>query len=104
MQIKDLWQKYFAYTPVQEYEFNLTSDPEQNSQAQSDNVENPQKQIENIFPSLSVNLEYMKTRYNLMINSDVVLILSQYIKSMDIFHDKYYGYNSRSGQYEWSTK
>ena len=37
-------------------------------------------------------------------NSDVVLILSQYIKSMDIFHDKYYGYNSRSGQYEWSTK
>ena len=73
MQIKDLWQKYFAYTPVQEYEFNLTSDPEQNSQAQSDNVENPQKQIEDIFPSLSVNLEYMKTRYNLMINSDVVL-------------------------------
>ena len=37
-------------------------------------------------------------------NSDVVLILSQYIKSMDIFHDKYYGYNSRSGQYEWYTK
>ena len=73
MQIKDLWQKYFAYTPVQEYEFNLTSDSEQNSQAQVDNLENPQKQIENIFPSLSVNLEYMKTRYNLMINSDVVL-------------------------------
>ena len=73
MQIKDLWQKYFAYTPVQEYEFNLTSDSSENSQVQSDNAENPQKQIENIFPSLSVNLEYMKTRYNLMINSDVVL-------------------------------
>lgn len=73
MQIKDLWQKYFAYTPVQQYEFNLTSNSSENSQAQLNNVENPQKQIENIFPSLSVNLEYMKTRYNLMINSDVIL-------------------------------
>lgn len=73
MQIKDLWQKYFAYTPVQEYQFNLSEDSEQNSQLELDNLNNPQKQIEDIFPSLSVNLEYMKTRYNLMINSDVVL-------------------------------
>lgn len=27
----------------------------------------------NIFPSLSVNMEYMKTRYNLLINSDIIL-------------------------------
>lgn len=37
-------------------------------------------------------------------NSDVVLVLSQYIKSMNIFHEKYYGYNSRAGGYEWSIK
>lgn len=73
MQIKDLWQKYFAYTPIQKYEFNLTSDSSENFQTQADTAENPQKQIKNIFPSLSVNLEYMKTRYNLMINSDIVL-------------------------------
>ena len=54
---------------------------------------------ENMYPFLDVlDMDDMPT------NSDVVLILSQYIKSMDIFHDKYYGYNSRSGQYEWSTK
>lgn len=34
-------------------------------------------------------------------NSDVVIILSQYIKSMGIFRKKYYGYNSLSGEYEW---
>ena len=27
----------------------------------------------NIFPSLNVNLEYMKTKYNTLINSDVIL-------------------------------
>lgn len=54
---------------------------------------------ENMYPFLDVlDMDDMPT------NSDVVLILSQYIKSMDIFRDKYYGYNSRSGQYEWSTK
>ena len=54
---------------------------------------------ENMYPFLDVlDMDDMPT------NSDVVLIMSQYIKSMDIFHDKYYGYNSRSGQYEWSTK
>lgn len=73
MQLKDLWQKYFAYTPSKKYEFNLTQDYAQNFQEQSDSLENPQKEIKDIFPSLSVNLDYMKTRYNLMINSDIVL-------------------------------
>jgi hypothetical protein len=34
-------------------------------------------------------------------NSDVVLILSQYIKSMKIFHDKYYYYDSKDGEYKF---
>ena len=73
MQLKDLWQKYFAYTPEQKYEFNLSKDPEENLQVQIDNSQKQQKEVEKIFPSLSVNMEYMKTKYNLMINSDVVL-------------------------------
>ena len=73
MQLKDLWQKYFAYAPEQKYEFNLTEDPEQNLQIQIDNSQKQQYEVENIFPSLSVNIEYMKTKYNLMINSDVIL-------------------------------
>ena len=73
MQLKDLWQKYFAYTPEQKYEFNLSKDPEENLQVQIDNSQKQQKEVEKIFPSLSVNMEYMKTKYNLMINSDIVL-------------------------------
>ena len=37
-------------------------------------------------------------------NSDVVLILSQYIESMNIFHSKYYSYNISSGKHEWCIK
>lgn len=73
MQLKDLWQKYFAYTPEQEYEFNLTQDAVENSQVQIDNSKDQQKEVEDIFSSLSVNMEYIKTKYNLMINSDVIL-------------------------------
>ena len=73
MQLKDLWQKYFAYTTEQKYEFNLSKDPEENLQVQIDNSQKQQKEVEKIFPSLSVNMEYMKTKYNLMINSDIVL-------------------------------
>ena len=54
---------------------------------------------ENMYPFLDVlNTDDIPT------NSDVVLVLSQYIKSMNIFHNKYCGYNSRSGKYEWSIK
>lgn len=73
MQLKDLWQKYFAYTPEQKYEFNLTENQEENLQAQIDSSQKQQKEIENIFPNISVNMEYMKTKYNLIINSDVIL-------------------------------
>ena len=37
------------------------------------NTKKQQNEPENIFPSLSVNIDYMKTKYNLMINSDVIL-------------------------------
>src|SRR6056297_1684183 len=37
-------------------------------------------------------------------NSDVVLILNQYIRSINIFHDKYYGYDSHDGRHKWKIK
>ena len=72
MQLKDLWQKYFAYTPEQKYEFKLNNQAEEHSRP-SINTKKQQNELENIFPSLSVNIDYMKTKYNLMINSDVIL-------------------------------
>jgi len=35
--------------------------------------QNPKNEPKNIFPSLSVNLEYIKVRYNFLINSDIVI-------------------------------
>lgn len=37
-------------------------------------------------------------------NSDAVLILSQYIKALGAYKEKYYKYNSRTGQSEWIIK
>lgn len=91
------------YGELQELSKKKPDTPLNNFKVKSINrVLEPIKELlkeENMYPFLDVlDMDDMPT------NSDVVLILSQYIKSMDIFHDKYYGYNSRSGQYEWSTK
>ena len=75
MRLKDLFFKLFAYTPSVEYNFSLPEDT-----GTSEKNDNPatttKQQVEekvNIFPSLSVNMDYMKTKYNLLINSDVIL-------------------------------
>lgn len=39
----------------------------------NDNQASEPEEKVNIFPSLSVNIEYMRTKYNLLINSDVIL-------------------------------
>lgn len=87
------------YGELQELSKKKPDTPLNNFKVKSINrVLEPIKELlkeENMYPFLDVlDMDDMPT------NSDVVLILSQYIKSMDIFHDKYYGYNSRSGQYE----
>lgn len=71
MNIKNIFNSIFAYAPPVEYNFSLA----ENSQIAeaNDNKTNSSPKKENIFPSLSVNLEYMKTKYNLLINSDVIL-------------------------------
>lgn len=79
MDIKNIFNTLFAYKPPIDYNFSLPEDPEaitknstQANQA-NQNKETQNKKHDNIFPSLNVNLEYMKTRYNLLINSDVIM-------------------------------
>lgn len=67
MNFKNLFNSIFAYTPPIEYNFNL---PE-NSHT-SEKTSSLEKEVK-IFPSLSVNIECMKIKYNLLINSDVIL-------------------------------
>lgn len=75
MKLKDLFFKLFAYTPSVEYNFSLPEDTQtsENNDNQATTVMKQAEEKVAIFPSLSVNLDYMKTKYNLLINSDVIL-------------------------------
>lgn len=71
MDLKSLFNSVFGYTPPTEYNFSL---PENNQISEQNNSKTSnQNEKVKIFPTLNVNMEYMKTRYNLLINSDIVL-------------------------------
>lgn len=73
MHIKDLFSSLFTYTPddKQTYNFNLIEDP--NTKAYTDShLGKEGNDKTKIFPSLTVNLDYLKSKYNLLINSDII--------------------------------
>ena len=70
MNLKNIFNSYFKYEPQNIYKFNIPDEKNSNIQKTSDNSK--EEKI-NIFPSLKVNLEYMKTRYNTLINSDIII-------------------------------
>lgn len=71
MNFKELLKNAFSYKPDIDYQFSL---PE-NNQVPKNTTQNQNKieKKDKIFPSLAVNIEYMRTKYNLLINSDIVL-------------------------------
>lgn len=71
MNFKNLFNSIFAYTPKVEYNFSLAENSQQ-SEVNDNEFSNQQEKV-NIFPSLNVNMDYMRTRYNLLINSDIIL-------------------------------
>lgn len=58
----------FTWIPENDYEFYL---PEESSTEPVNEV--PQVEKQTIFPSIAVNLEYVKTAYNTMLNSDIII-------------------------------
>lgn len=68
----------FKYEEKQEYDFTV---PENDNEQKDKDITYEQELKESfykneqksIFPTLSVNLEYMKVRYNSLINSDIVI-------------------------------
>lgn len=68
---ENIFNKLFNYKPIEDYQFNLPDDYNENnlSTYQSQKTETPPK----IYQSLDVNLEYIKARYNSLINSDVII-------------------------------
>ena len=74
MNFKNIWNKLFSYSPPLEYNFTLpdVSINEQTIQKENNQQQENPKPV-NIFPSLNVNKEYMQTKYNTLINSDIIL-------------------------------
>lgn len=65
MKIKKYFNNLFKYNEHEEYEFILPDSA--NNLPKEDASTNKQQ----IFPTLSVNIEYLKSSYNLLINSDI---------------------------------
>ena len=58
----------FKYEPENKYEFDL---PPSDSPNEENQIKPLEKTKENIFPSSEVNLEYIKVKFNSLINSDI---------------------------------
>ncbi len=69
MSLKNIFNSIFAYEPPNDYIFSLSNASPTKTNTENDNIQEETK----IFPSLAVNIEFMKTKYNSLINSDIIL-------------------------------
>lgn len=69
---KENFKKIFEFKPQITYSFSLPnmSDMKETEEPKPDN--NSSKKSQNIFSSVQVNTEYIKSKYNTMINSDII--------------------------------
>jgi spore germination protein KA len=69
MKIKDFINNTFGYKPKNEYQFTLPDNPEIDTEKYN-NINS--EKIENIYSQIDANLKYIKTKYNTLINSDII--------------------------------
>lgn len=70
MNYKDLFNNFFSYKPDTNYQFSIPQNIE-NQVSNNTKVETQTKV--NIFTNLTDNIEHIKTKYNVLINSDIIL-------------------------------
>lgn len=70
MSLKDTFNNLFSYTPENNYQFSIAENTHSDLNKKNEQSEN--KNV-NIFPSLQINIEYIKTKYSTLINSDIIL-------------------------------
>lgn len=76
MKLKQYIKNIFTYTQPYNYEFSLpsnstNSNPDSTSESSQENQSESTESVK-IFQSLNVSLDYIKTRFNLLINSDII--------------------------------
>ena len=64
-QALDLLKNIFTYQENKDYEFSLPSN------TINENKEIEEAKYQNIYPTLNVNIEYLKTKYNALISNDI---------------------------------
>ena len=72
MNVKKMIKNLFTYTPKEEYNFVLLRNTNGDEVLENKDLQK-ESESKSIYPSLSVNLEYVKSKYNSMINSDIVI-------------------------------
>lgn len=71
MNLKTFFSNLFKYEPQEQYDFSLLEDNNKSSISSTNNSDT--KKPKEIYPSLPINMEQMKIKYNTLINSDVIL-------------------------------
>ena len=70
MIFKNVFNKVFGYTPEVDYHFNISNDPSVQASFTDQSIASKKNKV---YPTLDINEEYMKIKYNILINSDIVL-------------------------------
>ena len=73
MKIKDFINNTFGYTPKQTYQFTLPTDSSNSESTTIQNSKNIPEESQNVYTNLDLNLKYVKSKYNTLINSDIVI-------------------------------
>lgn len=70
--MKNLFKKLFLYQePSTDYSFSLSESTSKRNSMQDNNSDGEQKNNTNLYSNLDVNLDYIKVKYNALINSDI---------------------------------
>lgn len=71
MDFKKIFNDFFKYEPEDDYSFTILHDKSNtdNMKSSSNNNQEPK----NIFTNLNDNIKYLETKYNILINSDIIL-------------------------------
>ena len=74
MNLVNFFNNLFGYSPKNNYEFSLLEEDTSSSNSSVDDKDNTNKtEPKDIYPSLDVNMELMKIKYNALINSDIII-------------------------------
>ena len=74
--LKNLFKKIFIYEPKNDYHFTIpeeSSENEPNITYENQQPENEKLEKQEIYSNLNVNLEFMKSKFSVLINADIIV-------------------------------